>query len=362
MRGILANLALALGATVVAALAGEAVLRLRLDEVDYLQPQLRAHPVLRHAIVPGTGHHDAWGFRNPRVPDHVEWLAIGDSQTYGLSAPADEAWPAWLARLSGRSVYNLSLGGYGPPDYRYLLEEYGLSLEPRAVVVGFYFGNDLPRAGDVAKGKHEPSPALEGNANTRALGRLRTALSRHSMLYQVVKYELSGLVDRLRYREALAGAEDGLVLGRARTVLTPEQRFGALDQSLPANRLGLAATLDVFVEIQADCDDHGIRCLYLLIPTKESVYAELASQELDARSYSRLEPTVREEEAVRRQMVAFLQERGLEVVDPLPALREAAARDRIYPGNADGHPNGEGYRVIAGAVLARLEARTAGAP
>jgi hypothetical protein len=330
--------------------------------VDYLQPQLRAHPVLRHVIVPGTGHHDAWGFRNPRVPDHVEWLAIGDSQTYGLSAPADEAWPSWLSRLSGRSVYNLSLGGYGPPDYRYLLEEYGLSLEPEAVVVGFYFGNDLPRAADVAKGKHEPSPALEGNANRRALGHLRTVLSQHSMLYQVVKYEFSGLVDWLRYREAVAGAPDGLVLERARTALTPEQRFGALDQSRAANQLGLAATLDVFVEIQADCDRRGVRCLYLLIPTKESVYAELASRELDAESYSRLEATVQEEEAVRGKMIAFLEARGLEFIDPLPALREAAARERIYPDNADGHPNGEGYRVIAGVVLARLEARTAGAP
>lgn len=354
------NLALLLGATVTALLAGEAVLRLRLDEVDYLQPQLEAHPVLRHAVVPGTGHHDSWGFRNPTVPERVEWLAIGDSQTYGMSAPRDEAWPSWLSRLAGRSVYNLSLGGYGPPDYRYLLEKYGLSLEPEVAVVGFYFGNDLPRAGDVAKGKVEPSPALEGNANRRLLGGLRTALSRHSMLYQVVKYEASGAVDRLRHREAITDDAGGIVLDGARTVLTPEARFGALDQTLPANRRGLSATLDVFVEIQAACDEHEIRCLFLLILTKESVYAEIAARELDPARYDRVRRTVSEEETVRREMVAFLASRGLEVVDPLPALKDAAARRRIYPGNADGHPNGAGYRVIAEAVLERLRPRTAG--
>ncbi len=103
------------------AILGEVFLRFVVDEVNFLKPDMMAHPVLRHAISPGSGGHDDWGFRNPIVPGNVQIVAIGDSQTYGTSAPASKSWPARLGRLSMMTVYNMAVGGYGPPDYRYLL-------------------------------------------------------------------------------------------------------------------------------------------------------------------------------------------------------------------------------------------------
>jgi hypothetical protein len=355
MRGTLQSLALLAAALLLSAAAAELVLRLRLDPVDYLQPRLAPHPVLRHVIVPGSGHHDAWGFRNAEVPERVEILAVGDSQTYGVSAPARESWPAWLESLSGRRVYNLSLGGYGPPDYHYLLRELGLSLDPEIVVIGFYLGNDLPRAADVAAGRSRPSRALRGGDDPRLLGPLRSWLAGHSVLYQALKFGLPRLTEALRFREA-AARDDAVAVEHpvARTFLTPGLRLAALDQERPRNRKGLDATLAELEAIADTCRAHELRCVDLLIPTKESVYWELAREQLAQESYARLARLVSEEEAVRRAMVGRLQELGVEWVDPLPALRARVGEARLYPANADGHPLGAGYRVIAASVLRQL--------
>jgi len=355
MRHRLGTLALLAASLGVAALLAEWALRWRLDEVDYLQPRLESHPVLRHAVVPGSGGHDAWGFRNPQVPERVEILAVGDSQTYGVSAPARHSWPAWLARLSGRTVYNLSMLGYGPPDYRQLLLERGFSLRPRIAVIGFYLGNDLPRSGEVADGRPEPSPALAGRDDPRWLGELRTRLSQGSLLYQVLKFELPGVAESLRFREA-GTRDDTLPLEHpvSRTHLVPAYRLAQIDQGKARNRRGLAAARADLAQIGALCRERGVRCPVLLIPTKESVYRDLARQRLDPPGYALLARLAAEEDAVRDDLTRHLEGRGLEWIDPLPDLRRALPTRRLYPANADGHPAAAGYRVIAAAVWRAL--------
>ena len=83
-------------------------MRLVIDPVNYLRPEVVPDPVLKLRVEAGSAGHDAWGFRNAGVPDRVDLVAAGDSQTYGNNAPATEAWPHWFGRASGSSVYNLS--------------------------------------------------------------------------------------------------------------------------------------------------------------------------------------------------------------------------------------------------------------
>ena len=98
---------------------------------------------LRYRVEPYTAAHDGWGYRNRYVPDRADIVAIGDSQTYGTSALAKYSWPSTLKRVTGREVYNLSLGGYGPAEYFYLMEHKALLLKPDLIIAGFYLGNDL---------------------------------------------------------------------------------------------------------------------------------------------------------------------------------------------------------------------------
>ncbi|HJU65052.1 MAG TPA: GDSL-type esterase/lipase family protein, partial [Gemmatimonadaceae bacterium] len=86
--------------------------------------------------------HDAWGYRNDSVPVRADVVTIGDSFTYGFAAPSGGSWPRHLAQLSGLTIYNAGVGGYGPCEYEIVLERTS-TLEPRTVIVGLHTGNDL---------------------------------------------------------------------------------------------------------------------------------------------------------------------------------------------------------------------------
>jgi len=338
-------------------LAGELLARAALDEVDFLEPRLAPHPVLGHQILPHSGRHDAWGFRNPEVPEAAEIVAIGDSLTYGFSAPGAESWPAWLARLTGRRVYNMALGGYAPADYGYLFDSRAVSLAPRVVVFGFYLGNDLPGAYRHAAGIERTVADMTGESARRRLGGLRRWLAERSLLYQVVKRQAVELTAPLRSAEALAlghAPEARLEHPALGTAFRLEERLAAVDLERPEIRLGLDASLQIFAEVEGRCRKAGIRCLYLLLPSKESVYLPLAQARMAPPALATLQRLVAQEDLIRQAASLAMAGQGLDWVDPLPALRHAVVRQRVYRPDSDEHPIGAGYRVIAEVVAERL--------
>src|SRR5689334_12222831 len=107
MRIKVANVLTMLAATLVSAILGEALGRLFVARVDYLKPELTTDPILYYRVLPGSAGHDAWGYRNRHVPRRADIVCIGDSQTYGVSAPASSSWPVQLGKMTGLEVYNL---------------------------------------------------------------------------------------------------------------------------------------------------------------------------------------------------------------------------------------------------------------
>lgn len=256
----------------VSLLLGEATVRLALDEIDYLTPTLIQHDHLVHAIKPGSGGHDSFGFRNNTVPENAEILAIGDSQTYGVSATSKKSWPAQLNQIMGAKVYNLGIGGYGPIDYLYLFNNYINIFEPRVVIVAFYFGNDLVDAYSAVREKFSEGDG-EDLHSTDIKHPLRHWLSQNSLLYQITKVELATLTSAIRRREATSSGNDLSVLFPYRGkkhVFQPEYRQSMLDLTKEKNRIGLEISLDVISQIGVTCAARPLECYFLLIPTKEA--------------------------------------------------------------------------------------------
>src|SRR5689334_14489810 len=140
------NLALLLVSCLVAVVVCEFGSRLVLNRVDYLSPTLVRDDILGIRLPPGSGGHDAWGFRNSKVPATAPIVTVGDSHTYGNAAKMNEAWPKVLGRLMTNNVYNLGMGGYGPNQYYYLLKTKAVTLKPETIVCGLYLGDDFDNA------------------------------------------------------------------------------------------------------------------------------------------------------------------------------------------------------------------------
>jgi hypothetical protein len=216
-----------------------------------------------------------------------------------------------------------------------LLADYAERLSPEIAVVGFYFGNDLAGTHAFLAGQISVDAMLE-NPDTRFLGPLRTWLARHSVVYQASKLGFAPLVDRLRFLETQHDAK----LVRLVHPIAHTAAWG----------------LEALVRMRGRCAREGIRFLVLLIPTKESVLWALVDQHAPEPGRSRVARVVEFEAGARARAVAYLGAAGVEFIDPLPALREAARATRLYAGGVDGHPNGTGYRILAEAVARRLGA------
>src|SRR5580700_1175979 len=144
---LIANLALLAVSAGIGLLLCEFVSRLILNPADYLSVELVQNDILG-AVLPSSAAKgfDKWGFRNREVPITSDIVAIGDSHTYGNTATMEESWPKVLERLTGRHVYNMGMGGYGPNQYFYLLKDRALRLKPRAIICGLYMGDDFENA------------------------------------------------------------------------------------------------------------------------------------------------------------------------------------------------------------------------
>src|SRR5262249_50290818 len=117
-------------------------------------------------------------------------------------------------------------------------------------------------------------------------------------------------------------------------------------------------TLLSMSNIKRHCDDAGARCVFVIIPTKESVYFPLLDERTLAAHGQRLSRLVVREDAIRARLIAHAETLGAPHVDVLPLLREAArSSDRLLYPTHDSHPYGEGYRVIAAAIAPTLGAR-----
>ena len=339
-------------------------------------------------LEPNSEGHDALGFRNEIVPDDVDIVVIGDSQTWGINARRDQAWPQVLEQLTGRATYNMGLGYYGTAQY-WLLAQEAVALSPEIVVIGLYFGNDIWGAYMTVYGNETyeqfRDAQLVAELSTDTIGPVARELSRERVEYvdSISVGAFSGLNEWLVDYSGLVGLLSGqgwwfgvgdtarataaMKWARAfpdrgdvyesdgySTVFTSAYRLLALDTSEPRIAEGLRVTNDLLSAARTDLEAVGVRLLVVLIPTKESVFA--SSMRLSGSSAeSTFSDLVDAEAMVRAQVVERLEEDGTAYVDALPALSAAAQKgEHIYRQIEDGHPTPAGYTVVAKVVANAL--------
>jgi hypothetical protein len=91
-RAILTNVAVIVVALLVGLVLCEFGARMFLRASDFLGVEMVRDNILGGVPVQSAsgGRFDAWGFRNPTVPESVDIVAIGDSHTFGNTATMDD--------------------------------------------------------------------------------------------------------------------------------------------------------------------------------------------------------------------------------------------------------------------------------
>lgn len=364
---MLRNLILLVVSVGISVLVVEGLLRLVLNPVDYLMVKPVRDDFLNHRIGAHDGGHDAWGFRNGHVPESSEIVAIGDSMTYGMMAKSDESWPAHLGRRLDKPIYNLGLGGYGPLQYLHLLKTRAAPLGPTKVIVSLYLGNDLFDVYNLAYGNDnwaayrrdagdrpiDDPELLTAQAKTPLFGRIRDWLAKNSVIYRLVTQ--SRIFDRYRVDQAVRLSTTSFVqeISGQLVMLDPKSMMKFVDMRDPRIATALDITLTVLSDIRDFCRQNAIDLSIVVIPVKENVYWP-AVQDLASENLQQMRILTDNLDLIRSTLFKFFEESDIPYIDTLSPLRNGVLKNALYP-EADGHPNGQGYAVIADAIARTIE-------
>lgn len=279
----------------------------------------------------------------PKAPGAFRVLALGDSFTFGVGASEEESYPARLqeilrSRGINAQVLNAGAPGFGVPDAVAWYQRWGRPLEPDAVVLAVFVGNDLQDAAPgVPKAVAVDGALMIEGEESRGLSRW---LYYHSHLFVLLKSSaLGGTVRRL------LGLPEPLDVRQSRQEMELYSKG-----PLPAEiREGAAATEKAVAELARSAA--GSRLLAVVVPSLIQVDAArwdngLARFGLDPSRYDWRRPN----ELLR----GIFERHGISILDLTAPFAEAIGRgERIYL-PIDQHLTPAGYRLMAETVAAEL--------
>lgn len=391
-----------------AALGSEAMLRLfselsRPASAEQVAPEPMNIPDASLGSRPNPKYpgHDNRGWRNPEAFDRADIIAMGDSQTYGISAGDEQSWPFRLGAVLGRPVYQMAFGGYSPVHALRLLPE-ALKLHPRRVIIGLYVGADYTNAFvntyfdgpdptiralrshdpatlrdttkahridsggwirsaylDCERPSEAPDARLLSTANLLSLpplGPLTKSLIPWASLrsVSVLATELNARISEARpYNYKLTPPycinyrDEKLQAG-----LAPAYRLLALDETDPRDvegeRLSIAALIAISKQVPLSV---------LMIPTKGLVFKDRIERDGLPQHSEHLIRLWKLEMASRARVIKAMDEVGIQVIDALPDLSAQVGNgvDPYQGKSFNGHPSPVGYDTIARTVAKALQ-------
>lgn len=277
------------------------------------------------------GPHDMAGFRNPAIPNVVDVIALGDSQTYGAGATMAESWPHRITvDLAGASSYSMALGGWSAPQYLYLLK-HGMRFTPRVAVVAFYVGND----------------PIEAYA--QVYGNPRLSEYRHP---SGVQPEGPPTVQFPAPREDQWRVD---LPGDRWLHFTPRVRRISV-AAHPSADEGWRILGEMAETMVGIAREHGSEIRFIVIPTRELAYLPLLKS-LDISLAPEFAGLVQEERARIAAFSAHLERLAPgSYVDVTTTLQASVLRGEFaYPNGVDGHPAAAGHAAIAAALAIALK-------
>ena len=317
----------------------------------------RADDDLGHALRPehvsGDVRTNSWGFRDreytvDKPKGAYRIVGAGDSFTFGSAYPREVYLEVLEDRLRGAGrpfpveVINTGVPCYSTHQELGHLRKFGLRFDPDLVILGLF------PTGDVGENhSDEHLDVIDGELAATAVEPWERRLRRWH-LYRFVRGRLT----------AFAAAPPPSPGEKAYL----DVEVGRLDVCRPALRKhlkhGYEVTERLLLELRDELRSRGVALVVLLIPDEAQVDGALFEKLLPltgrpAKEYDLDYPN--------RRLGEFMKAHGIEAVDPLPALRDAARVAPVYL-RQDTHWNEAGHAIAAEALeralAPRLEAHT----
>ena len=328
-------------------------------------------PYLIYRLSSSLKDADENGFRNPVVPDKVDIATLGDSHTYGFNVGSEHSWPQQLAKMSGMTVYNFGMGGYGSLQYYYQIGE-AIKLKPKYVILALYLPNDL---NDVCKTiiklPYWQTWAEEHGFDTNSC----YESGKPHLPYQPPK---RNLIDLLRENTAIGSlvsyvwklaterfnrGVDGEVLAvedeNNPTLIKTDEGEGLsgiefMDLGRRKISLGYEITRYILKEAKSRCDANNIQFSVVFIPSKVRVYFNYL-QARRSQLHDGYYKLVANEKNLLDRFSSMLDKLSVRHVDAGPYVLLKLNNTRgVYMHSSDDHPLTPGYSAYAEAVYENL--------
>jgi hypothetical protein len=319
-------------------------------------------PIYHTEVPPLTiyGSTDKEGFSHNSHIDPSDVIVIGDSYIASGLNEAD-SFGSMLERLSGLTVTNLGVGGYGPFQYLEVLKRYGLKRKPKYALFSFFEGNDISDIKSYLLWKNGAP------YNTLPIG------YRSSSSYFILRRYFLAITDTISYlsenlKEKAAqffsnkdnqySREGEIHPDLALLHLGNENHKVLLFYKIKVNKDLLnseegVALRKILMEFRSICTENNIIPIVLYIPIAAHIYAEYSTNESGTNWLKMREEQIAAKANVENAISHLVQELHMQFIDLVPTF-EAAAKDGkllYYP--FDTHWNSEG-RSVAAAYVAEV--------
>lgn len=278
--------------------------------------------------VKGVYDSDEYGFRNAGISyTSSSIFFIGDSFTQGVWVPREETYYGELSKQWGMPVISFGIGGYGVTQYEILARDFLPKTDiPKTVIIGF-FANDL----------ESPSPetAMPSLYEKEMLPQIAVPSFRNRF---ALKYSVAGQVLKHLFRpRERAVMKNGMSLftNRGASISFARADYPVFQASLER----LIGTLQSRSDVQ--------KILFVLIPSRESVYAEEYAKLFGDASY------------LDNERFGFnrIKEVGgaahIPVLDLAPVFRDHS-QEKLYF-DIDAHWNAAGHALAAQTIAAWIQ-------
>ncbi|HET8711378.1 MAG TPA: SGNH/GDSL hydrolase family protein, partial [Spongiibacteraceae bacterium] len=313
---------------------------------------------------------DANGFRNLNfsqnngAPPQYDILAVGDSFVAGSNVSDDQTWSALLAKATGQTVYNLGVGGSGPPTYMSNYVYFGLKLKPRVALFMIYEGNDF-KEDVVLDEPHAPSLkeklaqhfdyAFKSSPVTKGLKRLSNELLEKLGSTRPV----AGYQEKLGFMPIAVHGGDSV-----RYYSFPPKRALYLDYSVAefTDSPEWKSTAKILEEIITISHEHGIKPVFIYAPSAPHVVMPLVKEQIPAeqlryflnfkKKHLPAADKVKQQlfdnlDSEQTSVLDFCQTHGIDCVALTDALREQTANGVQTYFTYDQHWTPDGQRIAA---------------